>query len=161
MKVRLLVGSVLVCAGVTLVADGGDQRASQPAPRLVTITVGDPVGEKMEYSRKQIVAKPGERLRVVVTSIGQLPKVAMAHNFVLLKLGNDPKAFSDAAASASNTDYIPPSLRQQVIASTGLVGPGERSETTFTVPKAPGVYPYLCTFPGHYAAGMRGELVVK
>jgi uncharacterized cupredoxin-like copper-binding protein len=25
----------------------------------------------------------------------------------------------------------------------------------------PGVYPFVCTFPGHVQAGMRGTLVVK
>jgi uncharacterized cupredoxin-like copper-binding protein len=29
------------------------------------------------------------------------------------------------------------------------------------VPKAPGSYPYVCTFPGHFQAGMRGTLEVK
>ncbi len=29
-----------------------------------------------------------------------------------------------------------------------------------TAPDAPGVYPYLCTFPGHWMV-MRGELVVE
>jgi len=29
------------------------------------------------------------------------------------------------------------------------------------VPAAPGSYPYVCTFPGHFVAGMKGNLVVK
>ena len=137
------------------------QRASQPAARLVVISAGDPIGEKMEYSRKQIVAKPGERLRLRLVSTGTLPKVAMAHNWVLLTAGSDPKKYSDAAAGAAATGYMPPALKHQVIAFTGFVGPGETAEVTFTVPKAPGTYPYVCTFAGHYAAGMWGQLVVK
>jgi azurin len=137
------------------------QRTAQPPARTVVLTAGDPVGEKMEYSKKQIVAKPGERLKVQLISTGQLPKVAMAHNFVLLKLGSDPKKFSDVAAGARATDFIPTSLRSQILASTDLVGPGEKTEVTFTVPKVPGKYPYLCSFAGHYAAGMWGDLIVK
>jgi len=34
-------------------------------------------------------------------------------------------------------------------------------ETTFKVPAKPGRYAFLCTFPGHFALGMRGTLVVK
>jgi uncharacterized cupredoxin-like copper-binding protein len=32
---------------------------------------------------------------------------------------------------------------------------------TFTVPKKPGVYTFICTFPGHFAGGMKGTLTVK
>jgi uncharacterized cupredoxin-like copper-binding protein len=31
----------------------------------------------------------------------------------------------------------------------------------FTAPQAPGEYPFICTFPGHYAIGMKGVLVVR
>jgi azurin len=161
----LLVSGAYAAADVTAhqraAQPAAQQRAAQPAARTVVLTAGDPVGEKMEYSRKQILAKPGERLKVQLISTGQLPKVAMAHNFVLLKLGSDAKKFSEVAAGARATDFIPASLRTQIIANTDLVGPGERTEVTFTVPKVPGTYPYLCSFAGHFAAGMFGDLIVK
>ena len=31
----------------------------------------------------------------------------------------------------------------------------------FTAPAKPGSYTFFCTFPGHFAAGMKGVLVVK
>ena len=162
MKLRTLV----VVAGATLVLYGSVnpaafQGTAAPPVRMISITVGDPVGEKMEYSRKQIVATPGERLRIRIFSQGQMPKTVMAHNWVLLTLGADAQKFADAAAPAVATDYMPPALKHQVLAATTLVGPGERAEVTFTVPKVRGTYPYLCTFAGHYAAGMRGDLLVK
>jgi uncharacterized cupredoxin-like copper-binding protein len=40
------------------------------------------------------------------------------------------------------------------------VGPGKKATLTVTF-KKPGRYPYLCTLPGHAAAGMKGVLVVK
>jgi azurin len=162
MSLRILVGLVGVGVGVVMAGAGAaGQSASKSPARLVVLTVTDPVGEKMSYSLSEIVAKPGERLRVQVISMGKLPKSAMAHNFVLLKLGSNPKKFSDDAANARVTDVFPPAFQKYVLASTEMVGPGERSETTFTVPKVPGRYPYLCTFAGHYAAGMAGTLVVK
>ncbi|HEU5090712.1 MAG TPA: plastocyanin/azurin family copper-binding protein, partial [Roseiflexaceae bacterium] len=33
-------------------------------------------------------------------------------------------------------------------------------EVTFKAP-APGTYTFLCTYPGHYAAGMKGTLTVE
>jgi plastocyanin len=41
-----------------------------------------------------------------------------------------------------------------------VVGAGETSEVTFKAPATPGSYTYLCSFPGHYAMGMKGTLTV-
>ena len=138
-------------------------RAQQPAApeRTINISVSDPVDGKMSYSLSRITAKPGERLRIVFFSVGTLPKLVMAHNWLLLRLGIDPKGFADDAATARETDFIPPKRKAQVIASSMLIGPGERDEITFTVPKVAGKYNYICSFPGHFAAGMAGELLVK
>jgi uncharacterized cupredoxin-like copper-binding protein len=32
---------------------------------------------------------------------------------------------------------------------------------TFGVPAKPGSYTFICSFPGHFNAGMRGTLVVR
>ena len=58
------------------------------------------------------------------------------------------------------SSYIPAALKAQVVASTGLAGPGETVQVTFRAPKVPGKYEFICTFPGHYLAGMKGVLVV-
>ena len=42
---------------------------------------------------------------------------------------------------------------------TSIIAPGKSAKLTVTL-KA-GKYPYLCTVPGHAAAGMKGTLVVK
>jgi azurin len=163
MRVRCLLGAALTTAALSIPSGlQAEQAAGAAAPaRTITITVTDPVGPKMSFSARQIVAKPGERLRIEIVSTGKLPKIAMAHNWVLLALGSDAKKFADAAAAARATDYIPMALKSQVVAHTGLVGPGEKSEVTFTVPKAPGAYPYVCSFAGHFGAGMAGNLLVK
>jgi azurin len=128
------------------------------APRIVVLKGGD----DMKYDVVALAAKPGETLRVQVVTTGKIPKFAMAHNFVLLKAGTDAKAFADKAMqSKPELSYIPPALKGQVIAFTQLAGPGETVEVTFTAPSAPGKYEYICTFPGHYAAGMKGVLTVK
>lgn len=132
-------------------------QARQAGPRVVSIEVGD----NMKFSLAAIAAKPGEQLTVVLKDIGRMPKAAMAHNFVLLKKGGNPKDFADRCASARDTDFIAPSVKDQVLASTRLVGPGETAEATFAAPRQPGDYVFLCSFPGHYALGMKGVLSVK
>ena len=131
--------------------------AAGSAVRTVEITGGD----DMKYSLTSIPAKPGETIKIKLVSKGTLPKIAMAHNFVLLKLGAKQLDFVNAAAMARATDFIPPDMKDQVLGATALAGPGETVEVTIKVPAAAGSYPYMCTFPGHFAAGMKGTLDVK
>jgi azurin len=63
---------------------------------------------------------------VVLKDTGTMPKTAMAHNFVLLKKGADPKAFADKSLAARDTDFIGPAVKHQVLASTKLVGIRDR-----------------------------------
>ena len=113
----------------------------------------------MPGSRFEVSA--GQEVKLTLTNLGTMPKVAMGHNFVLLKKGADSKAFSDAAIMAVATDYVPAALADQVIAHTKLLGPKQSDEITFKAPTEPGEYPFLCTFPAHFLSGMKGVLVVK
>lgn len=122
------------------------------------ISTGNKVGDYLLL--ESISAEPGEEIRVVLTSESDLPATAMAHNFVLLTLSADVEAFVNAASQAKDNDYIPADMSDQIIAHTELAGGGETVEVTFTAPEKVGKYEYVCTFPGHYAAGMRGTLIV-
>lgn len=131
-------------------------KAPAGAPRVVEITAND----QMKFSVTSIEAKAGEQIKVVLTNVGTLPKEAMGHNWVLLKSGTDAAAFSAAAVTAKDKDYIPDAMKDSVIAHTALLGPRKSDEVTFTVPPA-GEYPFLCSFPAHYAVGMKGTLISK
>jgi azurin len=162
----------LVCLlFMTPVALGAVQ-TTKPAPKPSATQAKPPIkgagrtieliaGDNMKYDVTSIQAKPGERLHVVLKSNGTAPKIAMAHNFILLKEGASPVEFNNAAMTARDTDFIPPSMKDQIIAHTGLAGPGETVEVSFAAPTKPGTYTYLCSFPGHYQVGMKGELIVK
>jgi azurin len=145
-------GFVLMAAVVACVS-----AAAAPAGSLVEITGND----QMKFSVTSITAKPGELLHVRLKSMGTLPKIAMAHNFVLLAKGTDATAFANASAMAASTAYIPAQFKTKVLASTALVGPGETVDVKFKAPATPGRYTYLCSFPGHFVAGMKGVLVVR
>jgi azurin len=135
------------------------QKAAAPAGAARTIAIR--ADDLMKFSVTEIVAKPGEQLKIRLSSAGTIPKEVMAHNFVLLTLGADVNKFVMAAAMARDTAYIPAALKTQIIASSGLAGPGETVEVTFAAPKAPGKYQYVCSFAGHFQAGMTGWLIVK
>jgi azurin len=144
-------------------AAAGKQAPAKPAAaaagakgKAVEIKASD----DMKFSLTTIEAKPGEQITVTLKPTGSMPKIAMSHNFVLLKAGSDPAAFANAAATSAPT-YMPASLQTQVIAATKLAGNGETVEVSFKAPAKAGSYPFLCTFPGHFQAGMKGTLVVK
>lgn len=133
--------------------------APRPFAPERTITIG--VGDSMKFTVTSITAQPGETLKVVVKSTGTMPKIAMAHNFVLLKAGMNADAFVKAGAADRETDFIAPAQKPKVLAATPLAGPGETVEVTFTVPERKGTYLFVCTFPGHYSLGMKGTLTVR
>ena len=126
-------------------------------PRTIDITAGD----DMKYNVTAIKAQPGEQIRIRLTAKGTIPKIAMAHNVVVLKIGTDIAKLAAEGAPHRATDFIPPAMLPSVIAKTALAGPGETVQVTFTVPAKPGRYPFICTFAGHYQAGMKGILVVR
>lgn len=126
-----------------------------------TRTVDIVATDDMKYSVSTIVARRGETLRIRLMSRGVIPKVAMAHNVVVLKLGTDIATLLKEGAPHRATDFIPPSMMSAVIAKTPFAGVGEAVQVTFTVPAKPGKYPFICTFAGHYQAGMKGTLIVK
>lgn len=131
--------------------------ADAPAVKQVTITASD----NMRFSVTHIGAHPGERIHIQLKNVGTLPKEVMGHNWILLKADADPAAYSTVASSAKEEGYIPRSLANKVICSIPLLGSSQTGDVEFDAPTTPGKYPFLCSFPGHFQVGMRGELEVK
>lgn len=131
--------------------------SAQTPSRTVTITADD----AMKFNVTEITAKAGDVIRVRLVAVGTAPKSAMAHNFVLLNAGTNQIVFAEAAAKAVGTDYIPAAMKSAILASTALIANGESADVVIKVPTKPGNYPFLCSFPGHFAAGARGKLIVQ
>ncbi|MES1168983.1 MAG: azurin [Oleiharenicola lentus] len=133
--------------------------AAPAAPAVATIELT--ANDSMKFSATRFEVTAGQEVKVTMTNLGTMPKVAMGHNFILLKKGTDLKAFTDAAIMAAATDYIPASQADQIIAHTKLLGPKQSDEITFKAPTEPGEYPFICSFPAHFLSGMKGVIVVK
>ena len=154
-------GALLVLAGCGRSEPPAATTAASPeAPadgkRVIVLTADD----TMKFNLAEIHAKPGEALRITLKNTGRMPKQAMAHNWVLLQpmADSDFTAFA-MAASGKAPDYLPAD-RAQVLAATKLLGAGESDTIEITAPATPGEYPFLCTFPGHFAL-MKGKLIVN
>jgi len=112
----------------------------------------------MQFSPAELRVRAGASVRLIFENPDLMP-----HNLVLVAPGTDEEvgALADAMASdpgAMARNYVPASPK--VLHATPLVEPTRRAELVFTAPAAPGRYPYLCTFPGHWRI-MRGVLIVE
>lgn len=144
-------------AGSSASQDKAAGAATAASGRQIEITGND----TMKFSVTEIRAKPGETLSVTLSNIGTMPKFSMGHNWVLMKPKANIETFVGEAAQAATTDYIPQNLKGDVLAHTKLLGPKEKDTVTFQAPKEPGRYLFICSFPGHYQVGMKGELIVE
>lgn len=117
--------------------------------------------DQMQFNAKTLEVTTGEKVTLNFKHIGTLPVAAMGHNVVILKPGTAVPAFATKAMSAKDSDYVPTDAESAalVVAHTKLIGGGQTDTITFTAPE-PGAYPYICTFPGHFAI-MQGVLTVK
>jgi azurin len=131
--------------------------AATPAPQGPNSFVVE-ANDQMQYNVTALSAKAGQPITITLKNVGKLPKEAMGHDLVVLKPGTNVQAYITDAAQAKATDYVPASQAANIVAHTKLLGPGESDAITFTL--KPGVYEYLCSFPGH-AATMNGKLTVQ
>ena len=137
----------------------GCSREPEAPPKAVQIQADD----KMRFDVTAFEAKPGQKVSVTLKNVGTTPKLSMGHNFLMLDRSvneQNVSKFLDAASTEASHDYVPPTSKE-VLAHTKLLGPGESDTVTFNAPYVPGVYLYLCSFPGHYSQGTKGFMTVK
>ena len=124
---------------------------SSTPKRSVTI---ESVGNTMAYDITTVTVESGTNLTIIFKNNATLD--VMKHNIVIL---DDSTAINEVGIAAINApNYVPD--HPAIIAYSDLIGPGEVTQVTFTVPTEPGKYPFVCTFPGHYSM-MQGVIVVQ
>ena len=111
---------------------------------LLTVRV-NAIVEKIQFDVKAFEVKAGKKVKVIFVNPDFMP-----HNFVITKPG---KADSVAAAAIAlgadgfKKQFIP--ATSDILHATKLLEKGETEELEFTAPSEPGVYNFICTFPGH------------
>ena len=112
----------------------------------------------MKFDTRKITVQSGKIVKLTLKHIGQLDVQVMGHNFVLLKKKVDLIEFANKAATARDNQYIPLGS-DEVIVYTDMIGGGQETAIEF-LPPEPGVYDFICSFPGHYAM-MKGKFIVE
>jgi azurin len=115
--------------------------------------------ENMRFDRELFRIKAGKKISLIFKNTGAKSAASMTHNVVILKSGIDIADFADIARNAKNEQYVPSSLDSLIIAHTRLVGGGDSDQVEFVIPK-PGVYDFICSYPGHWGT-MQGKIVAQ
>jgi azurin len=134
-------------------APSASASAAPEAAKKVELEIAS-VGDTMFYDKKTLTVPTGAQVHLTLKNNGKL--AVMTHNWVLVKKGTEAKVALAGMEKAPDAGYVVPS--DDVLAYTPLSPPQKSVEVTFTAP-APGDYPYICTFPGHYVV-MKGVLTV-
>jgi putative heme-binding domain-containing protein len=113
--------------------------------------------ERMAYDKEVLVIQAGKAVEFLFENVDLMP-----HNFVITQPGamEEIGKLAEAQAqdpSAAARHFVPKSSK--VLLSGTLLQPGETQKLSFTAPAQPGVYPYVCTYPGHWMR-MHGALYV-
>lgn len=154
---RILPGCVaaLLAAGLLL---RGDEGASGGREVTITAHISD-----LRFDTESFTVKAGQKVKLTLVnpenSINLQP-----HNLLVIEPGKLEEI--GAAANAEMADPTFLSERHAVPTSnyvlhhTKLLLPGETETLEFDAPTAAGDYPFLCSYPGHWAA-MHGIMTVE
>jgi putative membrane-bound dehydrogenase-like protein len=117
----------------------------QTVSKVIVVKV---VKDVMKFDKTLITAKAGSVVQIVFQNPDH-----MQHNLVLIKPKTTEKVGTAADKLATDPNgtklnYVP--RMPEVLQATPLLNPGGKFTLTFTVPKTPGDYPFICTFPGHW-----------
>ncbi len=115
------------------------------------------VRERMIYDRETVAVQAGRPVLFRLTNTDNMP-----HNFAVVLPGTMAEVGELAEATGRDQDaaarnFIPKS--DKILVASKLVQPEKTDSIFFEVPKEPGIYPYVCTYPGHWRR-MYGALYV-
>ena len=115
------------------------------------------VSDQMLFDKERLVVRAGKPVEFLFENNDLMP-----HNFVIVQ----PGALEEVGTLAESTGtqpgamerhYVPKSPR--ILLSSKLLQPRDSQKLSFTAPAKPGIYPYVCTYPGHWRR-MFGALYV-
>jgi putative heme-binding domain-containing protein len=113
--------------------------------------------DQMLFDKDKVAIRAAKPVEVVFENNDLMP-----HNFVVTAPGALEEVGTLAEAQATQPGalergYIPRS--EKVLVHSRLLQPRDSQTLRFTAPAKPGVYPYVCTYPGHWRR-MYGALYV-
>ena len=109
----------------------------------------------LKYDKIRFSVKPGSKVLLTLNNESDMP-----HNMVITKPGARQEVVSAGLkleGKGPEMNFIPDI--DAVLWSIPILSPGQSKSVSFTAPSKTGVYPYVCTYPGH-GFTMFGEMHV-
>jgi putative heme-binding domain-containing protein len=136
------------------------KQEKSPEPRMVGDTFEIHIQtliEQMKYDRTEFTVEAGMKIRVVFSNPD-----SMDHNMIFVEPGAAPEVAvaamrMETTGEGVEKQWIPES--KKIIIASNLLSRGETQVMEFAAPTDPGLYDYICTFPGHWQL-MRGIMIV-
>ena len=132
--------------------------SAAPARATVEIAVDTAAGrDELGYTPTTLTAPAGSRVKLKLSNKTN-PDDEIGHDWVLVMPGTEDSVLASSLAAGDDGDWLD---REDpgVIAASKLIEGATTDTITFDAPP-PGTYTFLCTFPKHYAGGMKGTLTV-
>jgi len=130
------------------------QRLGEIGVRILRVGT---VPDQMLYDKERLVVQAGKPVEFLFENTDIMP-----HNFVITQPGalEEVGLLAEAQATqpgALERSYVPNS--DKILLKSILLQPRNQQKLSFNVPTQPGIYPYVCTYPGHWRR-MYGALFV-
>ncbi|MFY0628403.1 MAG: auracyanin family protein [Reichenbachiella sp.] len=121
----------------------------------IIITIGTKPG--LKFDKEEFEVQRGSKVELIFTNNDD-----MLHNLVIVTPGDAVDIVGQEAIELGldgpDMNYVPNS--DLVLYHTGIAQPESVEKLYFEAPSEPGMYRYVCTFPGHSFV-MRGTMIVK
>jgi uncharacterized cupredoxin-like copper-binding protein len=112
----------------------------------VSRTIELDASDEMRFSKKDLKVRKGETIRFVITNVGKV-----RHEF---SLGTKQELIEHYELMKKFPDMV------HEEANKVTIDPGQKGEVVWKFTK-PGVVDFACLHPGHYDAGMKGQIKVS
>ena len=153
------------CALLSLLLTVGVSRAADPAPAAPAPVSKKPLEVKVEmrdgmrFDPPRFAVLPGQE---VIVSLENADTNHLQHNFVVVQPGKLKEIVQQSMELGENgpkQGFIP--VNPAIVVHSEVLDPERETKVKFTVPAAKGIYPFVCSMPGHgvmmYGAIYAGE----
>lgn len=135
----------MLALGPWLAALSAEKGAASTKPKTATVRVT--MRDGLRFDPPRLKLNPGDEVTVELENADSTHQM---HNFIVSLPGKREEVVKLALEMGEKgpaKQFVPDS--PAIIAHSELLAPDKTQRLRFKMPAEPGVYPYLCTFPGH------------
>ena len=137
----------LTLAATSALSPGADPAPAKAEGAKKPLQMKIEMREGMRFEPPRFEAQPGEE---IIIDLENLDTTHQPHNFLVVQPGQREAVVQQALGLGEKgpaQDYVP--ANPGILVHSALLTPEGTGKIRFTLPAEKGVYPYVCTMPGH------------